>query len=210
MNKFNHEQFESTPVIGILRNYTEAEIDLVCQAFLETGLSTLEITVNSKNALQYMSHFSSKYPDLNIGAGTVCTQGELTGAVNAGASFIVCPICDINLIHQAKALELPIFPGALTPTEIYQAWQAGATAVKVFPASTFGPSYIKEVLAPLSEIKLLPTGGVNIQNMAAYFKAGAAGVGMGSALVGKRPLATVDYPNLIKSMLLIKEALIRK
>jgi 2-dehydro-3-deoxyphosphogluconate aldolase/(4S)-4-hydroxy-2-oxoglutarate aldolase len=210
MNSFNFARFESSPVIGILRNYSKEEIDLVCRAFIEVGLSTLEITLNSEDAFQHIAHFSAKYSQLNIGAGTVCTEEELSAAVKAGASFIVCPICDVRLIDQAKNLAVPIFPGALTPTEIYQAWLAGATAVKVFPASAFGPSYIKEVLAPLSQIKLLPTGGVNADNIYEYLQAGAIGAGMGSALVGKRPISKNDYPHLVKSMLQIKGALVSK
>ncbi|NND33452.1 MAG: bifunctional 4-hydroxy-2-oxoglutarate aldolase/2-dehydro-3-deoxy-phosphogluconate aldolase [Saprospiraceae bacterium] len=186
MNAFNHPAFEAKPVVGILRNFTFDEVKIIATAYQDAGLTTLEITMNSPDALKSITYLAKNHPGLNIGAGTVCTPAEMSQAMEAGASFIVTPVCNLELIKSAYKSQIPIFPGALTPSEIYQAWEAGATAVKIFPASAFGAPYIKEVLAPLSQIKLLPTGGIHAGNMKDYFLAGAIGVGMGSALVGKK------------------------
>lgn len=185
---FNHISFNSMPVIGILRNYSLEEIRFIATPFQKAGLTTLEVTMNSPDAIASIKYLNESFPDLNIGAGTVCTMDEFNMAVDAGATFIVSPILDINLIEAAKAKGLAVFPGAFSPTEIYQAWQAGATAVKIFPATVFGYGYIKEIRAPLPDIKLLPTGGISAENIREYFAAGATGVGMGSSLFNKAHL----------------------
>src|SRR5690606_18081736 len=104
-------------------------------------------------------------------------------ALDAGAQFVVTPITDEEVISACVERDIPIFPGAYTPTEIYKAWSLGASMVKVFPASKLGPDYIKEVLAPLQQIHLMPTGGVGLENMEAFYKAGAKGFGIGSQLI---------------------------
>jgi 2-dehydro-3-deoxyphosphogluconate aldolase/(4S)-4-hydroxy-2-oxoglutarate aldolase len=185
---FYHISFNSMPVIGILRNYSLEEIQFLAAPFQKAGLTTLEVTMNSPDAIASIKYLNESFPDLNIGAGTVCTMDEFDTAVDAGASFIVSPILDINLIKAAIAKGLAVFPGAFSPTEIYHASQAGATAVKIFPATVFGPGYIKEIRAPLSDIKLLPTGGISAENIEEYFAGGATGVGMGSSLFNKAHL----------------------
>ncbi|MDH3650227.1 MAG: bifunctional 4-hydroxy-2-oxoglutarate aldolase/2-dehydro-3-deoxy-phosphogluconate aldolase [Saprospiraceae bacterium] len=196
MSTYNNDIFEQMPVIGILRNYQTDQIRIAAQAFYEVGFRTLEITMNSANTLESIQSLSEMYSDMNIGAGTVCTQGDLDLAVEAGASFIVSPILDPLLIEDAKKRDLAVFPGALSPSEIYQAWKAGATAVKVFPASVFDPTYLKELRGPLPQIKLLPVGGITLENLEDYFKAGAIGVGMGSGLFERKMLQKRD----VKSM----------
>ena len=195
-NSFSQVLFDKMPVIGILRNYSSSEVEFIAPAFEKAGLTNLEITMNSKEAENEISFLCSNFPNLNIGAGTVCTIKDLDKAQDAGASFIVSPILDLNLIKECVQRKLAVFPGAFSPTEIYQAWEAGATAVKIFPATMFGPKYVKEIKAPLSEIKLLPTGGVSKDNIADYFKAGATGVGMGSSLFNKECLKTRDANGL--------------
>jgi len=122
--------------------------------------------------------------------------------LDAGAQFIVTPIIDEAVIKKCLALKIPIFPGAYTPTEIYRAWSLGATMVKVFPAGKLGPDYIKEVLAPLNQIQLLPTGGISLDNIRAFIKAGAKGFGIGSSLVPKHMVENGEwdalYDHLIK------------
>ncbi|MCB0689933.1 MAG: bifunctional 4-hydroxy-2-oxoglutarate aldolase/2-dehydro-3-deoxy-phosphogluconate aldolase [Saprospiraceae bacterium] len=196
MKKFNQELFLSVPVIGILRNYSLQEVQFIAPLFEAAGLTTLEITMNSPEATEEINYLSTTFPHLNIGAGTVCTLAELDQAQAAGASFIVSPILDLNLIRVANGKGMAVFPGAFSPTEIYQAWTAGATAVKIFPATQFGPRYVKEIKAPLSEIKLLPTGGIDQNNLLEYFKAGATGVGMGSSLFNKDSLKKRDEVGL--------------
>ena len=189
--------FEKTPVVAILRRYDTDTVLWIAEAYQEAGFTCLEITMNTDGAPEIISSLRSKFPDLKIGAGTVCDRKDLEKAIEAGAQFIVTPILDEQVIKHCVTLALPIFPGAYTPTEIYKAWAWGATAVKVFPASQLGVAYIKDVLAPLNHLKLLPTGGVSKENIAAYFKAGAKGVGMGSSLLPKELIDKRDKEGII-------------
>lgn len=182
MKTFKHQLFKEMPVIGILRGLSFAEICTIIPEYIKAGLTTLEITLNSPDVALTILKLGEMYPNLNIGAGTVCDMNDLELALNAGASFIVTPILDEEVVRYCKESEIPIFPGAFTPLEIFKAARAGATAVKVFPATQLGPQYIKDILAPLNLVKLLPTGGVNLDNLEAFFEAGVSGVGMGSSL----------------------------
>jgi len=197
-NHFDKGRFMEMPIIGILRNVSTESIRRIAPIYLKSGLRNLEITMNSPNALENIAELAKEYPQLNIGAGTVCTMVEMDAAVAAGASFIVCPIINVDLIRKAASQGLGVFPGALSPTEIYNAWEAGATAVKVFPATTFGPSYLREVRGPLSQIDLLPTGGVSKDNLIEYFEAGAIGAGMGSSLFEKAAIKSNDEERFLK------------
>ena len=194
--EFNHEAFEQMPVIGIMRNFSAENINQIVPLYQRAGFTTLEITMNSEGAEEIIKALSKQYPGLNIGAGTVCEMEDLRKAINAGASFIVTPILNEEVIRHCAKNNIPVFPGALTPTEIYQAWKLGAAAVKIFPATYFGPAYIKDLKAPLNKIKLLPTGGISLQNMEAFFKAGATGVGMGSTLFDKQMISEKNFDNL--------------
>jgi 2-dehydro-3-deoxyphosphogluconate aldolase/(4S)-4-hydroxy-2-oxoglutarate aldolase len=151
--------------------------------YIQSGFTNVEITMNSAHAPQIIRALADTYPSgLNIGAGTVCTEQELQQAIEAGAAYIVTPVVNEKVITACVRQQIPVFPGAYTPTEIFNAWTLGASMVKVFPATTLGAAYIKEVKAPLNKVKLLPTGGVSALNLADFFKAGADGVGMGSQL----------------------------
>jgi 2-dehydro-3-deoxyphosphogluconate aldolase/(4S)-4-hydroxy-2-oxoglutarate aldolase len=195
MKQFDIDVFEKIPVIGILRHSHSQQIKEAARAFHAVGFRTLEVTMNSADAAENISYLSERYPDMNIGAGTVCTSEDLSLARDAGASFIVSPVTDLHLIRTAREAGLAVFPGAFTPTEIYRAWQAGATAIKVFPMSALGPSYLKEVHAPLPEIKLVAVGGVTLENIDDYFAAGAYGVALGSGLF-RKDLMEGDYETL--------------
>lgn len=183
MTDFSHASFQKYPLIGILRGYNKANTSAIAEAYIAAGLTTLEITLNTPAALEIIESIASRYSgSLNIGAGTVCSINEMENALNAGAGFIVTPVLNTEIIHRCRKINVPVFPGALSPTEIYNAWEAGANMVKVFPANSFGPEYIKQVKAPLDNIKLLPTGGISLDNIAAYRDAGADGFGLGSSL----------------------------
>jgi 2-dehydro-3-deoxyphosphogluconate aldolase/(4S)-4-hydroxy-2-oxoglutarate aldolase len=188
--------FDKMPVVGILRNMPLSVIEAILPYYKKAGFTTLEITMNSENACEIISKVSKGNPDINIGAGTVCDMADLEKALEAGASFIVTPILDAAVVTYCKEHAIPIFPGAYTPLEIYTADKLGATAVKIFPATQLGAGYIQEVLAPLSNLKLLPTGGVSVENIASFFKSGAVGVGMGSSLFDKTLIANEDYDGL--------------
>ena len=195
-NEFKADKFDEMPVIGILRNVPLPEIEAILPYYIKAGFTNLEVTMNSNGAEETIRHLSENYPSLNIGAGTVCDKNDLKRAVKAGASFIVTPVVDEKVIKKCVKWGIPIFPGAFSPLEIYTASKYGATGVKVFPANHLGPSYIKDVLAPFQHLKLYPTGGVNLENISAYFKAGAKGLGMGGTLFLASLLETKDYENL--------------
>lgn len=194
--KSSREIFHRSPVIGILRGYPLEIIKELIPVYMESGFNTLEVTMNSSDAVKAIKAISTKFPELCIGAGTVCHEEDLNRAVEAGAQFIVMPILQEKVIKRCVKNGIPVFPGAFTPTEIYQAWNLGATAVKVFPSSQAGPRYIKEILAPLNDLKLLPTGGVSAENIQSYFEAGAVGVGMGSSLFDKQIIEKKDWKSL--------------
>lgn len=189
------------PIVGILRGIDRQALDAIIPAYLEAGLTTLEITMNTEGFSDMMEFAVDRYGSmLNIGAGTVCTEQDLELALEVGAQFIVTPILNETIVKRCAEQKIPVFPGALTPSEIYRAWTLGATMVKVFPASAFGPSYIKEVLAPLDELELLPTGGVSLDNMADYYQAGAKGFGLGSLLFDKALIKAKDWLALQQKM----------
>ncbi len=194
--KYSIELFEKMPVVGILRGFTLSTIEEIIPYYKEAGFTTLEVTMNSPDLSKTIATLTKNHPDLNIGAGTVCNLEELKIAVDSGASFIVSPILDEQVISYCLKQSIPIFPGAFTPSEIYKAAQLGATAVKIFPATALGPTFVKDILAPLSSLKLLPTGGVSLENVEAYIKAGAYGVGMGGSLFDGKMMADRDYVSL--------------
>lgn len=191
---FSWPLFNAMPVVGIMRNIAPSHMEKIAGIYFENGFTTLEITMNSPGAAQMIRKLADAYEGkLNIGAGTVCTLKDLDEALEAGACFVVTPVIVEDVIGACVAKNIPVFPGAFTPTEIYKAWTLGASMVKVFPATKLGPEFIKDVLAPLPQIKLLPTGGVGAENFAAYMKAGALGAGAGSPLFPAQIIASEDW-----------------
>lgn len=180
---FGWSQFNLMPVIGIMRNFRQSDIETILPLYANSGLNTIEITMNSAGAEESIQYVRNNYGDkLNVGAGTVCTLQDLKNALQAGAQFIVTPIVNVQVIEECKKQSVPIFSGAYTPTEIFTAWSAGADMVKVFPMVGNALEYIKAVRGPLPQIQLVPTGGVNLQNCGDFFAAGASGVGVGGQL----------------------------
>ncbi|MBF0494862.1 MAG: bifunctional 4-hydroxy-2-oxoglutarate aldolase/2-dehydro-3-deoxy-phosphogluconate aldolase, partial [Candidatus Omnitrophica bacterium] len=179
----NIENFCKLPILGILRGITLAESAPILEACQSAGLKTLEITMNTPNAPEIIKYFSKHAgKDISVGAGTVITEDGLNKAIDAGAEFIVMPAFLGNIMKICKTKNIPVFPGALTPTEVLQAWQSGAAMVKVFPAGVFGPKYFTELKGPLNDVKLMAVGGVNEKNIKDYFKAGADAVAFGASV----------------------------
>ena len=194
--KFNIELFEKAPIIGILRNINEETVKNLLPVYFKSGFNSVEITMNSTKAVEIIKSSVKEFPEMNIGAGTVCTMEELDLACDAGASFIVSPILSIEIIKKSIERKVAVFPGALTPSEIFKAHSLGATAVKVFPITSFGPKYVKDLMAPLNDIKLIPVGGVSKDNIKAFFENGSYGVGMGSSLFSKDLISNHSLENL--------------
>lgn len=193
---FDWHLFDQGPVVGIMRGISLADARLISACYHEAGLYALEVTLNTARAAEIISTLRREFPTLGIGAGTVCTLSDLEIALDAGAQFIVTPILDEAVIAQCVSQDIPVFPGAFSPTEIFRAAQLGASAVKVFPASVLGPVFVKDLLGPLDRLRLIPTGGVSRQNIRSYLAAGAFGVGMGGSLFDKKLLREKDEEGL--------------
>jgi 2-dehydro-3-deoxyphosphogluconate aldolase/(4S)-4-hydroxy-2-oxoglutarate aldolase len=185
-------RFESaladTPVIGIVRSTVPGVLPAV-EALIEGGLRLVEVTLTTPGALAAIKSTAGSGAAALIGAGSVRTPADVELAVAARAEFLVTPTLDRETLATAQAHGVPVVCGAYTPTEIHQAATCGAVLVKVFPASTLGPAYLTEVLAPMPDLRLVPTGGVSRANMTGWFAAGASAVAIGSGLVGTDDIA---------------------
>jgi 2-dehydro-3-deoxyphosphogluconate aldolase/(4S)-4-hydroxy-2-oxoglutarate aldolase len=179
-------------IIVILRGANPADVLKIAEALYAGGIRILEITMNSDQPLAVIEQLMGTMGDkMLIGAGTVLDIADAQNAIAAGASFILSPIVDPEVIRAAKNLGAVVIPGAYTPTEIVHAYKSGGDIIKVFPATS--PAYIKNILGPLPHIPLLPTGGINLENIAAYQQAGAVGFGIGSSLVNTNQPITDEY-----------------
>lgn len=175
---------------------SEALID-GARALLAGGVDCIEITMTTPNALQIIETCRGELgDDALIGVGSVLDGDTARAAISAGAQFVVSPVLNIEAVEAAHEAGLPGVPGAMTPTEILTADRAEADLIKVFPATRLGPGFFKDVLAPMPHMRLTPTGGVGLDNAAAFIRAGALTLGVGSALVSKQLLADRDWQGL--------------
>jgi 2-dehydro-3-deoxyphosphogluconate aldolase/(4S)-4-hydroxy-2-oxoglutarate aldolase len=172
-------------VVAIARKVDPARLPLVAEALVAGGLGVLEVTLDSPGALHAIERLTAT--GLTVGAGTVLSVREAADAVAAGAAFLVSPHTDVEVVRWASARGVPAVPGALTPTEVMTGWNAGAAAVKIFPASVAGPALVREMQGPLGFVPLVPSGGVTLANARALLDAGATAVGLGSWLTGCAP-----------------------
>lgn len=184
---------ERVPVIGILRGCPFRYAEAVAGAAIGAGLTVIEVTLDSERPLDQIATIRDAFPDVEVGAGSVRRAEDVAAAVGAGASFIVSPIVDEEAIRAAREFGVAALPGAATPTEIDQARRHGATAVKVFPIEQLGgPAYIQAILSPLGSPPLIPTGGVTVDSIPLYLRAGAVAVGLGGTLFPKPALESGD------------------
>jgi len=176
-------------VIGIIRIQTVEDLLAIAGALHRGGLNCLEITMNTPGALRAIESAREKLPQVLLGAGTVLDAISAREAILAGAQFLVTPTVKLDVLEVAHRYGVSAIIGAMTPTEILTAWEAGADLVKVFPASVLGPKYLQQIHGPLPQIPLVPTGGITADNAGDFIRAGAAAVCVGSWLVDKKAIA---------------------
>jgi len=191
--KTTREQLIKAMVLGIIRIEAADDLVRIAHALDDGGLSCVEITMTTPGALRAIEEASGKLEGVLMGAGTVLDAATARQAILAGAQFLVTPTVELDVIETARRYGVVVIPGAMTPTEILTAWEAGADMVKVFPASVLGPSYLKAVRGPLPQIPLVPTGGITADNAGEFIHAGAAMVCAGGWLVDKKAVANGHY-----------------
>jgi len=177
------------PVVGILRGIATDFLGPLMESAFAAGLQAIEVTFNTDGAEAMVRDNRDAVPAGKwLGMGTIRNLEEAHKAVAAGAMFMVTPNTDPTVIRFAADRKIPVIAGALSPTEVYAAWSAGAAMVKVFPCGAYGPGYIRDLRGPFDQIPLVAVGGVTRENVKAYFAAGAAAVGVGTTLFGKQAL----------------------
>lgn len=192
-------RIETSGIVAVIRADSADQLVDVCSALRDGGVDVSEITMTTPGALDAIHKATDKLgKECLIGVGSVLDAETARAAILAGAQYVVAPTLNLDVIAMAHRYDKPIIPGALTPTEIITAWSAGADIIKVFPANLFGPQYFKDVLAPMPQLKLTPTGGVDLNTAADWLKAGAACLGVGSSLVKKDLIKSKDWAGLTK------------
>jgi 2-dehydro-3-deoxyphosphogluconate aldolase/(4S)-4-hydroxy-2-oxoglutarate aldolase len=194
MSESTQQIIERVGLIPVLRAKSVAQGRAVVDAMVAGGVTVVEVTMTVPGAIDLLKELQKAYgAKLLLGSGTVITADQAQATIDAGAEFVVSPSLHHEVIAKTKANKKISCPGALTPTEVISAWDAGADYVKIFPCSAVGgASYLKSLLAPFPHLKLIPTGGVTLDTAASFIKAGARALGVGSDLVN---LAAVDAGN---------------
>lgn len=192
MNTLN--TIKESKIIAIIRNANPDDILPITKTLYNAGIRAIEVTMNSPKALESIELLSTEMKDkVIVGAGTVLDSETARLAILSGASFILSPTVNKETIKMTKRYGAVSIPGALSPTEILEAYEYGGDIIKVFPTTIMGPAYIKDLQGPLPHIPLLPTGGVDLSNVDDFMKAGAVGVGLGSALVNTKIATNEQY-----------------
>ena len=187
-------RIEHEGIVAVIRLEHAAVLSRVVEALVAGGVRAIEVTMTVPGAIESIRQLAaSASNDVLLGAGTVLDPETARRTIDAGARFVVSPVFRPALIDTCHAAGVPALPGCYTPTEILEAWEAGADIVKVFPAGGLGPAFFKDVRAPLPHVKLMPTGGVSIDNVGEWIRAGAVAVGVGSALVDPRLVTAGDF-----------------
>jgi 2-dehydro-3-deoxyphosphogluconate aldolase/(4S)-4-hydroxy-2-oxoglutarate aldolase len=193
-------------VVAVLRLNDEENFLKISEAIYHGGITSLELTMTTPNALKLLEDALKVFDnDMLFGVGSVLTEQMAKDAINAGARYIVSPVYKKILIEAAHLNDIPIMPGAFSPTEIQTAFENGADIIKVFPADILGMSYFRAIKVPLPHLKLMPTGGVTLTNAADWLKAGACAVGIGTALLSKTAIESKDYSKLTENAKILIE-----
>jgi 2-dehydro-3-deoxyphosphogluconate aldolase/(4S)-4-hydroxy-2-oxoglutarate aldolase len=185
---------ETCGVVAVIRLQDSSKLRAVIDALAAGGVKALEVTMTVPRAIELIGEIAPTLPpDFVIGAGTVVDPDTAHAAILAGARFIVGPVLRPAVIDVCHRYDVAVMPGCFSPTEILTAWEAGADVVKVFPATALGPSYFKDIRGPLPQLKLMPTGGVSLENAGDWIRAGAVAIGVGTALVDAKMVAAGDF-----------------
>lgn len=203
------ETVEESGLIAVIRGMEPALMSRIARALVAGGVRALEITMNSPQPLRMISEVRSllEGTEVTIGAGTVLDSESARSAILAGAEFIVAPNLNREVIETCRRYSCPVVPGAMTPTEMLQAQEAGADMVKIFPAGVLGARYIEDMKGPLPQIKLVPTGGINLENAAAFIRAGASALGVGGSLVDRKMASDQNYEGLTERALAFRKVI---
>ena len=190
----NLQEIINCGVVAIVRVASAQEAVEVCMAVAKGGVKPIEITMTVPGAVDAIKEFKSVVKDeVLVGAGTVLDPETARAVILAGAEFVVSPTLNLEVIEVCRRYSKIVVPGTFTPTEILTAWEAGADIVKVFPASVGGPKYLRDIMGPLPQIRLMPTGGVNLENTPDFIRAGAVAVAAGTSLVDKKAVSEKNY-----------------
>lgn len=191
------DQIIECGIVAVIRKIPVTKVYQTIDALVAGGVKAIEVTLDSENALEVINNLRKKYDkDVIIGAGTVLDGEGAYNAISNGAQFIFAPTLSAETIKVAKRYNKVAIPGVFTPTEILKASELGADIVKIFPGSVLGPQFVKDVRGPLHHIKMMPTGGITLENLGSYIKAGAVAVGVGSSLLNKKLIETEDWDAL--------------
>lgn len=181
-------------VVAVIRMKDADRLAAVVAALGRGGVRAVEVTMTVPGAVGIIRELArTKAPGALVGAGTVLDAATAAAVIEAGADFVVSPVFDPDTVAACRAAGVVVAPGAFTPTEILAAWRAGADLVKVFPATSLGPQFVRDVRGPLPEVRLMPTGGVTVENARDFLAAGAACVGLGTALVDAKAVEAGDW-----------------
>ena len=190
-------RIEACGVVAVIRLQDGSRLRAVVDALAAGGITSLEVTMTVPRAIELIGEIAPTLPPgFLIGAGTVVDAETARAAVHAGARFIVGPVFRPAVIEAAHAAGAAAMPGCFSPTEILAAWEAGADLVKVFPATALGPAYFKDLHGPLPQVRLMPTGGVSLENAGDWIRAGAVAIGVGGALVDPKLVAAGNYDGI--------------
>lgn len=175
----------ANPVVAVLRARHASEYAPVVEALVKGGVRSIELTLSTDGVFDHLSALKRQFrADAEIGVGTVIRVEQAVRALDGGADYLVTPVMVTDVVRTAVQAGVPVFPGGLTPTELLAGMQAGATAVKLFPASTVGPGYLGQLRGPFPGMQVIPSGGINIDDAAGWIAAGAAAVSLGGPLLG--------------------------
>lgn len=201
------ERIGNSALIAVVRTASWRAAIEVSDALVEGGLTAIEITFTTPDTGRVLAHLKTRYGnDILLGAGTITSSAQATEAAEHGAEFLVSPGCSAELVEIMRDTGAVVMPGALTPSEVMLAQSVGADAIKVFPGSLGGPSYLKALRGPFPETRFVPTGGVSQHNIGDWFKAGAYAVGVGSALVPQEIRSGSERDDLVENTKLLVAA----